>query len=40
MPPWALLIKVGALLLFGIDAWRTKSLVSAGLCLLTLALLF
>jgi hypothetical protein len=38
--PWAIIIKVLALLLFAIDAWRTKSLVSAGLACLTLALLF
>jgi len=35
-----LIIKVAALLLFVIDAWRSKSLVSAGLACLTLALLF
>lgn len=40
MPPWALLIKVCALVCFGIDAWKSKSLVSLGLALLTLALLF
>jgi hypothetical protein len=40
MPPIALLIKVGALLCFAIEAWRSKSLVALGLALLTLALLF
>lgn len=40
MPQLALLIKVGALFCFGVEAWKSKSLIALGLALLTLALLF
>lgn len=40
MATFVLIIKVAALVLFVIDAWLKKSLVSAGLACLTFALLF
>lgn len=40
MPPIALLIKVGALILFVVDGYLHKDLKAWGLALLALALLF
>ena len=40
MPPWDILITVGSIVCFGVEAWRSKSLLALGLLLLALALLF